>query len=279
MIKRLLTSAGVIITITGFFLLRQFVDYRLFNVLVFGLMITGTFEMVRAFKEKLTFFVKCVIWAYAISIVPLMTFFADVWAPVTFAAMLLIVSSLVFEFDAIDPEKAGVGMLALFYPAGLITAMAAVNGFGKTVAGDSGFIPLLLIFVIAPFADAGAYIVGSIVKGKKLSPVISPNKTISGFIGGLVAGALGAFLIWLVFPSARGAVAGVSWEWALYIMIGFIASAVSTFGDLVEGALKRKLDIKDMGGLLPGHGGMLDRIDSTMYVAVLILVLFAFLGA
>ncbi len=273
MVKRVLTSIVIVAALVGAFLLRQLVDYRLFNVLIYALALTGTFEIVDAFKEKLTFFSKCVVWAYAISVTPLMTFFTDVWYPITFAAMLLMISDFVFEFKDVTIEKVGCGMLALFYPAGLLIAAAYVNGMGP----ESGFIPMLLVFVIAPFADSGAYIIGSIVKGPKLSPVISPKKTVSGLIGGLVGGMLGAFLVWLIFPQAKGCIVNAPWEWSIYILIGLVASAVSVFGDLVEGAMKRKLGLKDSGKILPGHGGMLDRIDSTMFVAVFICLLFAFI--
>ena len=270
MIKRTLTAVVYVALIVGFFCLRQFVDYRLFNVLTYVFGVIGTFEMVRAINDKLTFFTKCVVWAYALSLMPLMTFFENVRQPVTFAAAFAVVAALVFEFKTVTIENVGCALLALFYPTGLISVMIGINAMG-----DAGFIALLLVFVISSFADSGAYIIGSIVRGKQLSPLISPKKTISGFIGGLIGGALGAFLVWLVFPAAKGVFVAAAWEWVIYIVVGIVAAAVSVFGDLVEGAIKRKVGIKDMGNIMPGHGGVLDRVDAMMYVAVLTYFVFA----
>ena len=273
MLKRVLTGIVIVIAVTGAFILRQLVDHRLFNIMIFAFSVFGTFEMLRAFGDNVTFFCKCVVWAYAIVSVPLMTFLsAEVWGITTFIGVLLIISSLVFEFKNASVPSIGHSLIALLYPSGMLGAMTALN-----VSGDRGFIALLLVFVVTPFADTGAYVIGSILKGKRLSPEISPKKTISGFIGGLIVGAIGGLLVWLVFPAAKGVFVDGSLEWVVYLALSVVCSAVSVFGDLTEGALKRKLGIKDMGGLLPGHGGMLDRIDSTMYSAVFVYLVFSFL--
>ena len=270
MLKRTLTGIGIIIITAGVFCLRQFVDYRLFNLLFFLLAVIGTFEILRALGDRVTALAKCVVWAYALALVPLMTFFDNVWAIVTFIASLAVIGTFVLEFDKVSIESVGAALLALFYPTGMLGAAIALN-----VAGDNGFVALLLVFVVTPFADTGAYLLGSLIKGPKLSPVISPHKTISGFIGGLFSGALGSCLVWLIFPAAKGLFVSADWEWVIYLIIGLVATAVSVFGDLTEGAMKRKLGIKDMGNILPGHGGVLDRIDSTMFVAVFVYFIFA----
>lgn len=273
MLKRTLTGIFIIAVMVGTFLLRQFVDYRLFNILIYAFAVIGTFEITRAFKDRLTFFSKCIVWAYALTVIPVMTFVSgSAWRIVTFAAFVLAISDFVIEFKTVTAESVAHTLLACFYPTGLLVAMTAINGLG-----EQGFVPLLLVFITASFSDTFAYFVGSLIKGKKLCPNISPKKTISGFIGGFFGGALGAVLVWLVFPAAKGVFIASDLEWIIYFAIGMVASAVSAFGDLVEGGLKRKLGIKDLGNLLPGHGGILDRIDSTMFTAVLICSVFVFI--
>ena len=118
-------------------------------------------------------------------------------------------------------------------------------------------------FAIAWASDIMAYLVGSLVGGPKLWPRFSPNKTWSGFIGGLVGGhgarapLLAAFLDMGITP-AWGAVLG-------------LAAALATMaGDLWESALKRRYGVKDAGNLIPGHGGLLDRVDGLMFAVVVV---------
>ena len=150
--------------------------------------------------------------------------------------------------------------------------MLGVNMIGQ----EQGFIPTVLIFVIACSSDTFAYFAGTIFKGKRLSPEISPKKTISGFIGGVVGSIVCTLLVYIVFPAAKGVFfGGGNFEWIAYCALGLVGSFVSAFGDLVEGAMKRKLCLKDIGNVLPGHGGILDRIDSTMFVSAFIFFVFA----
>ncbi|MBR1891391.1 MAG: phosphatidate cytidylyltransferase [Clostridia bacterium] len=269
---RILTSAVIVILLVGLFVLREFADYRIFNLLFYGFSVIGTFEMCRALKDELTFFVKCVVWAYAIVFVPIATMFPDFVGVTTFAAALLVLCSLVIDFDSATIKSVGCGLLVCAYPNFMLTAFIKLNAMQH-----NGFVPLLLVFATSTVSDVFAYFSGSIIKGKKLCPNISPKKTVSGFCGGLLGGAIGAIAVWLVLPSAKGFVYAVDWEWVFYLVIGLLSSAVSSFGDLVEGAMKRKLGVKDMGKILPGHGGVLDRIDSAILNSVFIYFLFSFL--
>lgn len=108
-------------------------------------------------------------------------------------------------------------------------------------------------------SDAVAFFVGGFLKGPKLWPSISPKKTISGAIGGLVGAVMGA----VVF----GCLAMPALHVYAYASVGAIISVTGQFGDLVESAYKRTTGVKDSGKLLPGHGGMLDRIDSLLFAA------------
>jgi phosphatidate cytidylyltransferase len=114
---------------------------------------------------------------------------------------------------------------------------------------------LLFVLSLVWVADTGAYFTGRAFGRHKLAPAISPGKTLEGLFGGLLAN-----LLWLML------VYHFSGGWGLsllqFIIIGSVTSLVSVVGDLFESVLKREAGVKDSGKLLPGHGGMLDRIDS-----------------
>jgi phosphatidate cytidylyltransferase len=124
-------------------------------------------------------------------------------------------------------------------------------------------------------SDIGGYYAGTLWGGKKLWPLVSPNKTWAGFFGGFVlCVSLCSALGWI--GNARG------WEllslpWWTWPIAGVLLHLGAVAGDLFESALKRSLHAKDAGSILPGHGGMLDRIDSILWVIPLYLCLREFL--
>jgi len=101
-------------------------------------------------------------------------------------------------------------------------------------------------------ADVGAYFAGRFIGGPKLAPRISPNKTISGAVGGQVAA--------VIVGTAYAAIAGVG-SIPLIALVSFLVAIVSQAGDLTESAAKRRYGVKDSSSLIPGHGGLLDRFD------------------
>jgi len=113
--------------------------------------------------------------------------------------------------------------------------------------------------------DTGAYLMGSLLGRHPMTPHISPAKTWEGFAGGLVFGGVaGALLVHLVLGA----------PWWQGVVFGVVLGLLATVGDLVESAIKRDVGVKDMGKLLPGHGGMMDRLDSMLFCAPLAWALF-----
>lgn len=125
---------------------------------------------------------------------------------------------------------------------------------------------VLLPFICAWLTDTGAYFTGTFLGKHKLVPKISPKKTVEGAIGGVILSTLGsiAYIIIMVRVMAGGMPATV------YIVkfgiIGFVASIISQIGDLIASSIKRDFGKKDYGSILPGHGGILDRFDSVLFV-------------
>lgn len=110
--------------------------------------------------------------------------------------------------------------------------------------------------------DIGAYMFGRQYGRRKLWPEISPNKTIEGAVGGILSAVVVAFFYLLVFPGKDYFGHGTF----VMLLLTIIFSIVGQFGDLVESAIKRHYDVKDSGKILPGHGGILDRFDSLLFV-------------
>lgn len=126
--------------------------------------------------------------------------------------------------------------------------------------GTDGYNPEIImgVFIIIWCADTFAYLVGRAIGKHKLAPTISPGKTIEGFIGGIAFSVLAGYILGFYFTSIP------QHHWL--VLAGCIA-VVGTLGDLYESSLKRKAGMKDSGNIIPGHGGVLDRLDSFLFAA------------
>ena len=173
-----------------------------------------------------------------------------------FLAAVLVTQAFRFQKD-FSKMLAGIGvtLLGVFY-------IAFLGGF--LIATRVGFeaVPdlstkLLLFFLVVLFgSDAGAYFAGRAMGKHKLAPAISPGKTVEGLIGGLIAAAgFAALCTWLFFPEL---------PYMFSIPLAVVMAAVGVLGDLAESAMKRGSNTKDAANILPGHGGLLDRLDSLL---------------
>ena len=124
---------------------------------------------------------------------------------------------------------------------------------------DVGFATVCWLFVLVWFADTGAFITGRALGGPKLAPQLSPKKTWSGFFGAVVFAAL--------IGIATAHILGLEVLWRIAALSGFLGG-LSQFGDLLESWVKRRFGRKDMSNLIPGHGGLADRVDSLAAAAI-----------
>ncbi|MFH0793968.1 MAG: phosphatidate cytidylyltransferase [bacterium] len=142
--------------------------------------------------------------------------------------------------------------------------VVAPLAFALCILRREDFGPHLIVFMILVTwaADTGAYAVGSAIGKHKMSPVLSPNKTWEGAVGGVVFGIATALLLFCFWPGMRSKLL-----LAEAALLGTVFSIVGQLGDLAESALKRETGIKDSGKTYTGHGGMLDVIDSLLFVS------------
>lgn len=143
------------------------------------------------------------------------------------------------------------GLVYIALPVTFLFLIAALEPHGR--------LWLLFLLIVIWANDTFAYFTGRLIGKQKLSPEISPGKTVEGAAGGLIGGAIAAY----VFNYYVHLAAAAHWILVLSIVIG----VVGIFGDLAESLLKRSAGVKDSGSLIPGHGGILDRIDSLLFPA------------
>lgn len=179
---------------------------------------------------------------------------------------------------------------AAAYPIGDVNASLAILGLALAVAGVTGgrtrvwrlvgvaFVGLVVIAILSMrgfgtagifagvflactvwMTDTGAYFAGRVFGGAKLSPDISPSKTWSGAMGGLLTGTLCALIVWLFATPS---------PWWIGVLLGVALSVAGQGGDLIESAAKRRFRIKDSGDMIPGHGGLMDRLDSLSFASL-----------
>ena len=155
---------------------------------------------------------------------------------------------------AYDKDIAWKNFLPFLYPtAGML--------FILTMYQEYNVISLLWLLIVVAMTDVGAYAVGKSI-GKTKFCETSPNKTMEGVVGGIAVATLSGMFVGLAIVDL----------WTS-IVISFVVATTSIFGDLYESSLKRAADVKDSGDLLPGHGGVLDRIDGYLFGAIVMLVL------
>ncbi len=157
-------------------------------------------------------------------------------------------------------RNAAWSVMAMFYLALPLASLGVVY-----VDSESAPMLVLAAFVMIWLNDTGAYCVGSTLGRHKMFPRLSPKKSWEGFFGGLVfcVGAGAAAATWF---NVTG------WSMAAWLGLGVVVCLFSTWGDLFESLLKRNVGVKDSGNIIPGHGGILDRIDSLLFVAPALLL-------
>ena len=204
--------------------------------------------------------IYCALMAFAIAV---WSFYEAVHA--YFVLMVLAFFLLMFSEMMRDHVKMRFETLSMCFVGGLVVPYL-MSSVVRILSSNTGRYVILIPFVIACCCDAGAYFIGIRFGKHKLAPVVSPNKTIEGALGGMAAGILAMLLYTFIldlplrFDVSYGAA----------IVYGILGCLVGELGDLCFSVIKRQTGIKDYGNMIPGHGGVLDRFDSILAVAPLV---------
>ena len=138
----------------------------------------------------------------------------------------------------------------------VIIGLLAMRG-----TGIDGVLAGVYLATVVWMTDSAAFFAGRQIGGEKLAPDISPGKTWSGALGGLALGTAAGAALWLIFTDS---------PWWLGIVFSALISILGQVGDLTESAIKRRFRIKDSGDIIPGHGGLMDRLDSLTFGALFV---------
>ncbi|HAA24830.1 MAG TPA: phosphatidate cytidylyltransferase [Ruminiclostridium sp.] len=177
---------------------------------------------------------------------------------IIYIVVFYLMMQLIFNKRNFTLDDIAVTLLGIIYVPFLLSFVFLVRCM------DNGFELVWIIFVGTFSTDIFAYFTGKLFGKKKLLPEVSPNKTVAGAIGGVVGSivcttAFGYFYVYLY--------AGIKIPAYHYILIGLLCGVIAQIGDWAASAIKRRVGIKDFGNIMPGHGGLLDRIDSLLFVA------------
>lgn len=201
-----------------------------------------------------------------------------------FALYLVLLTALsVFHHGKSTIKGTFACVFVMLYCGVLSAVLSAVNHLP-----NNSMAAILVLFLCPVLTDTFAFATGSAFKRivpLKLAPSLSPNKTVIGAVGGIVGGVVGAAVAYFIIRYAGGLNGGYNGVYLAYnsavhpvvcfVLAGLLTSVTAQIGDLFESALKRECGVKDMGKLLPGHGGVLDRFDSMLYCGLVVLLCFA----
>ncbi len=234
-----------------------------FPVVMTLLCLGGTWEMLGCVGVRKNYLLS--VPAYAASAVStVFAYFLGYGACLTvimcYLTVLLAVS--VFFDERVKINDVFCAFTSTLYVMLCLSALTALRG-GK----EHGLYLFLLVFIAAWITDTFAYFTGVFVGKHKLIPRISPKKTVEGSVGGIVF----CVIAFTVYGIILNRCFGVDVNFPVLIAVGFAMSIISQIGDLVASAIKRSYGIKDYSNLFPGHGGILDRFDSIMILAPLLL--------
>lgn len=183
---------------------------------------------------------------------------------VLIAVMILIMAVYVFTYPRYRSEQVTGAFFGVIYVAVMLSCIYELRMM------EHGVYLVWLIFLASWGCDTCAYCVGVLIGKHKMSPKLSPKKSVEGAVGGVT----GAALLGGVYAAAvSGAIDGSSSLIPIFVLICAVGGMISMVGDLAASAIKRNHEIKDYGTLIPGHGGILDRFDSVIFIAPVIFYL------
>ena len=327
LLNRVLVGIAIFVVIIGMILLNiYFPNYinqtyifvsgrAITSVIFYALILLSVIEMRRALgKEKVPDNFSWLLWMYGFGAGPSYTLFG--YMGILFFSLIVFICAVVTALFSNRADSLMYIGFMLIYPGLLMASMLYLNRAAATnvdlnnsalrdvlerdiwaVFGNKRLsnyllplnaISLALVFAVSTFTDIFAYFAGNWFGKHKLSPEISPNKTVEGAIGGIIGGALGSALVYFLFDFFHvfGAQFGLTFVGLnlpvhqiviTYVLIGILGSVATQIGDLLASLVKRYCGIKDYSRVLGEHGGIMDRFDGMMLNSVLVSFVFMFI--
>lgn len=299
--KRLLTGA-VILLLTALAVASRLVTIYFFDFFVMAISFVATYEMIRANlveEAKLNLTVKNTAYVYIPLIYCYLVYMcyavaksvteAMLFQLLVFAVLILasVITELVYlkkcrdaEFDLPTDQlfrSTKISAKIMLYP---VTLIASLYGFGLNGMGTMfGLMIVVLIFLVSMGTDVFAYCIGMSFHKGIFASQISPKKSISGAIGGILGGIINSALVCIIcyflLKDNPFEAFGLAKTITFFAFSGVLGSCFVEAGDLFASAIKRRVGIKDFGKMFPGHGGMMDRIDGLCFASFVIFVLTA----
>ena len=257
--KRILSALILIVILSGLLYLHSW--FLVGAIVLISLVVQ--YEMIKAFRNAGIELVSPILYGFALMTMPVYYFYGlpAVIVLQMFAVCLIFVAAVLFRktfnFDSIMAS-----VFNLYYPQMFFVFFYMIL-FVKDANGawDIELSRLMILVAIgcSGLTDTGAYFIGSFFGKTPLCPEISPKKTVEGALGGLLGGIVGVQIMAILFDNGRV-------HLIEYLVFSFLLSVLAQIGDLAASLIKRKLNIKDYGNTIPGHGGFMDRVDSTLFI-------------
>ena len=280
MLKRAVTAIVLVGYAFAMLYLGTAVHYGFLDALIMSFAFVGTYEMYHTFRKseyKNSWGAPLLL---CVAIYPLWYFLG--YKGILIALSLSICLALaVFTFKAeMELKDLLATIFSLIYPMALVSLAFALSR--EFPCGGTFAISFAIFLPV--FSDTFAYLVGSTLGKKKLCPSISPKKTVAGAIGGLLGSVLCAVTFFLLFDLYAVIPVGyvtfsdsVAVRAVVFVVLGIVGGVLAEIGDLAASRIKRTMNIKDFGNIFPGHGGVLDRLDSIMFTLVMLFTAFTFM--
>lgn len=231
----------------------------------------GLYEFYRAVSKKITFvnifgFLFSILYVFIIGTSAINNI--DIIFLTLFLALLLL---LVFFHKKVDIFDLSLAFFGFFYTTFMFSHVYLIRSLSY------GIYTVWLPFLCAWLSDTGAYFAGITLGKHKLTPVLSPKKTVEGAVGGVLLSTVVTGIYGFVISKYFYTFSEINFT-LFCILIGFIGSIFAQLGDLTASSIKRRFNVKDYGNLIPGHGGILDRFDSIIFTSAIVYIACKFLN-
>ncbi len=234
------------------------------GVVTMLLSLIGVFELMRVYKvEQKIPGIAAYIWTVLYYVV-LMTGHKEFLMPVLVTYMLVVLAIYVFTFPKYHDKEIMAAFFSFYYVSVMLSYVYQLR-----IMEDGGYF-IVLVFLCSWGNDTLAYCFGRLFGMHKMSPILSPKKSVEGLIGGILGAGVLGLLYGLWFNNYVHEISNLPLIFLVICAVGAIPAVV---GDLAASAIKRNNEVKDYGKLIPGHGGVMDRFDSMIFTAPIIFYL------